>query len=1158
MNKGGIFVKTKRMTALISALAVSAAFAAPFTISFAATTELSVGQNGTYKTIREAVAAAKSMNPQSEADRVTINVEPGNYEEQVMLEGINYITLRQAPNTTGTVNLYWHYCTGYCAGDCGLDGRYDPKVNWSDPRTWSGYNAGDEQFTEYRLGQQLTKGSKISYYDTDGVAHKDVEVKTDHLGDFVDQAALFINDKSTNITVKDFNIVNSIPVMVTEGEKRVGVAPQEDRNSDHATQYVLPHRDNLAICAEDTPMEETDRVKNALSISDDVEKVKALEALTDLTAGESAYLARSDKYNERGHAIAVNGDKLTFENVRVRGNQDSVWVGKGRMYFKNCDLIGGTDYIYGDATVVFDSCKLGAEGMSNKEYGATVTAANHDANNPYGYLFYNCELYNVLPNITNSSYGRPWRQAAQITFYKTKLDDTASTGASPAGINPAAWNDMSGNEAAKARFYEYGTYNASGKAVDLSKRLVNENGFGSVLDEWQILEFNPRNYFNSDFWAAKGEWDPMNFAAELKDVDSAIAGANVTIPSGEETVVDLPAAPLGVTFKWESASSNAVVSADGTKLSVIRPASGEAAIETTVTLYAMDNDTGFGDKKEVPVTINPTTDTTNVCNIPVTIAQSTGDDNTYTVTIKKNGALIKEVKIPVSGGSAETVISNVPASADGITYDVSVVSESDEYTVTVPEDGKTTITGVTGKAAALEVISQKLIDESVSLDISTNAAGGNKTYDLIALAKAAGASGIESSDIIKVTYDVAVNAKPVKDSFIDISSGTPSGENKAVPQRFTLAKINQSWTQIDTVDNSQGFSGSSNGGGQFLNVAGKFSYPSTQRVTAVIDYKAQTVSIEASAGAHTFEHFPDAAKGTVNMGVFPGNATDDWEVKNVKVTYKKVITGDEPEATPLPSGQGTYIFPADRSHVTNGNQCDNNDVLTFLDSADARLVEVLKDKTDPACVDSAYAGHYLNYISGTNAGGSHPQITLEAPAGLYTAYLIGYNHGNNVQAIVDGKSYTAEAGVPFAAKANDSSYVLKSYKIDIEVNEKNDVITFDSTDSWLPDTYIFVVDARQAVNPSVSAEAVLVESSTKLDGANAASYIAEFADYTGKLNTLTWRIEKADKSAEKTTPAEKFSEGDPIEVTNTTVVVGLVITTEAQLDTIGTVTATIE
>ena len=29
---------------------------------------------------------------------------------------------------------------------------------------------------------------------------------------------------------------------------------------------------------------------------------------------------------------------------------------------KNCDLIGGTDYIYGDATAVFDNCKLGAEG----------------------------------------------------------------------------------------------------------------------------------------------------------------------------------------------------------------------------------------------------------------------------------------------------------------------------------------------------------------------------------------------------------------------------------------------------------------------------------------------------------------------------------------------------------------------------------------------------------------------------------------------------------------------------------------------------------------------------------------------------------------------------------------------------------------------------
>ncbi|MDO5398543.1 MAG: pectinesterase family protein [bacterium] len=1171
-------MKTKRMTALMSALAVSAAFAAPFTISFAAEKTLSVGPDGDYITIHEAVEAAKAMNPQSEADRVTINVAPGTYEEQVRFDNAKFITLQQTPGTEGKVNLNWYYCTGYCTSNTDLNGLYDPTIDWSKDETWNGYNDGDEKFTKYEIGQRLNGNgyntTTISYYDTNGVKHKDAAVSSQltHLGalgwSYDKMAPLIVTRSSSDITVKDLNIVNSVPVMVTQGQLDGHLTPEGDRVWGVAASYELPTRDGLSVCSEDTvPVKPTADIFGSNGSVDKTKLKKYIDNGGKFDAGESAWLAQSSAYNERGHALATLGDRIIFENVRARGNQDSIWASDGRAYFKNCTLIGGTDYIYGSASAVFDNCKLGYAGFTDSVYGNPLTTPNTDKSRKYGYLFWNCTVYNECSNGGESNLGGPWGADGQATFYNTKIDVDGINGNSKVNITPKGWGRFDA-ENGLGRLYEYGTKTTKNEDVDLSKRIVNKSveeggqGMGTVLDQWQILEFNPRNYFAAECdttgkW--KDDWDPMNFSAELAEVDAAIAKANVTIPAGEATTVDLPQAPAGITYKWVSASSNAAVSADETKLSVIRPAAGEAPIETTVTLYAMDNDTKYGDKKDVTVTINPTTDTVNVFDIPVTIEQSANDDNTYTVTLTKNGALIKSVELPASGG----VISGVPASAEGITYDVSVVSKSDEYTVTVPEDGKTTVTGVTGKNVDLKIISQKLVDESVSLDISAKPANGAQTYDLIALAKAAGASGIESSDIIRVTYDVAVNARPTANSYIDISSGTPSNANSAVPQRFTLAKINQSWVQIDTVDNSQGFSGSSNGGGQFLNVAGKFSYPTTQRITAVIDYKAQTVSIESSnvpnnADRYTFESFPNAAKGTLNMGVFPDNATDDWEVKNIKVTYKKVVTGDEPEDTPLPSGQGTYIFPADRNHVVNGNQCDANDTFTFVEGADARLAELLKDSSDSTLVNSEYTGHYLNYISGTNTGGSHPQITLEAPAGLYTAYLIGYNHGNNVQAIADGKSYTAEAGVPFAAKTNDSSYILKSYKIDIEVNEKNDVITFDSTDSWLPDTYIFVVDARQAAPEPVpaEAEAKLVSASTDLEGANAASYMAEFENYTGKLNTISWKIEKADKSAAKTTDAEKFA--DETVVTNTTVVVGLVITTNEQLDTIGTVTAIIE
>lgn len=220
------------------------------TVNKATLTQESSGANFEFSTIRDAVAKATELNSQSEAERVVINVDPGFYEEQVLFDNVKYITLQQTPGTNGKVNLSWYYCTGYCAGTADLNGNYDPKINWSKEETWNGYKDTDEKFTKYEVGQVLNGVSTISYYDLDGVAHKDVSVRVSHLGNFSDMAPLVVRKSASDITVKDFNIINSIPVMVTKGEKEAGVKPQADRKlipgkTDNELKDMLPERDSL-------------------------------------------------------------------------------------------------------------------------------------------------------------------------------------------------------------------------------------------------------------------------------------------------------------------------------------------------------------------------------------------------------------------------------------------------------------------------------------------------------------------------------------------------------------------------------------------------------------------------------------------------------------------------------------------------------------------------------------------------------------------------------------------------------------------------------------------------------------------------------------------------------------------------------------------------
>ena len=265
-------MKFKKMMASILAFATMFTTVMPSASIFAEAAKesvvLTVGKDdGEYATINAALDKIKSGEiamPTSEAERIYINVDPGVYEEQVIFDNCKYITLRQTPNTDGIVRLSWYYCTGYTYSNCDLDGNYDPTIDWSNPGTWYGYDdvaagtdaAGNyikndqEAFTPYRQGQVMT-ASTVSYYDKNNVAHKDIKRAKTYLGSGFNldaMAPICVKSNSTDITLEDLHIVNSIPVMVTQGEKDANITPEENPN----TKWKKPSRDNLAICDEDT------------------------------------------------------------------------------------------------------------------------------------------------------------------------------------------------------------------------------------------------------------------------------------------------------------------------------------------------------------------------------------------------------------------------------------------------------------------------------------------------------------------------------------------------------------------------------------------------------------------------------------------------------------------------------------------------------------------------------------------------------------------------------------------------------------------------------------------------------------------------------------------------------------------------------------------
>ncbi|HBX65905.1 MAG TPA: pectin esterase, partial [Balneolaceae bacterium] len=112
--------------------------------------------------------------------------------------------------------------------------------------------------------------------------------------------------------------------------------------------------------------------------------------LVDANDFHAENLTIENSAGEVGQAVAlhVEGDRVSFENCNLLGNQDTVYLaGEGnRNYFRNCYIEGTTDFIFGGATAYFEDSEIYSKSNSY------ITAASTPENQEYGFVFQNCSL----------------------------------------------------------------------------------------------------------------------------------------------------------------------------------------------------------------------------------------------------------------------------------------------------------------------------------------------------------------------------------------------------------------------------------------------------------------------------------------------------------------------------------------------------------------------------------------------------------------------------------------------------------------------------------------------------------------------------------------------------------------------------------------------
>ncbi|GAB7192915.1 hypothetical protein NUM3379_36240 [Kineococcus sp. NUM-3379] len=198
---------------------------------------------------------------------------------------------------------------------------------------------------------------------------------------------------------------------------------------------------------------------------------------------------------EQAVALKTVGDRLVFDNVRLLGDQDTLYAdspGAGvlaRSYYVNSYVEGDVDFIFGRGTAVFDRSTIKAATRGSTSNNGYITAPSTDRSLTFGFLVTDSTITSDAPAGT-FSLGRPWQPSGDVNAVgQVLVRDTEL----PAAVRSSPWTDFGTSAWRNARLSEFGN---SGP------------GAGTNADRPQLSAAEAARFTKFTYLAGADGWNP--------------------------------------------------------------------------------------------------------------------------------------------------------------------------------------------------------------------------------------------------------------------------------------------------------------------------------------------------------------------------------------------------------------------------------------------------------------------------------------------------------------------------------------------------------------------------------------------------------------------------------------------------------------------------
>ncbi|MED6171914.1 putative pectinesterase/pectinesterase inhibitor 41 [Stylosanthes scabra] len=201
---------------------------------------------------------------------------------------------------------------------------------------------------------------------------------------------------------------------------------------------------------------------------------------------------------EKHQAVAVrNGaDFSTFYGCSFEGYQDTLYVHTMRQFYRECDIYGTVDFIFGNAKVVFQSCNLYPRLPMKGQFNAITAQGRTDPNQDTGISIHNCtiraadDLAAAGRGAAATYLGRPWKEYSRTVYMQTMMDGV---------VDGAGWRAWDRDFALNTLYYA--EFNNSGVGATTANR-VTWQGY-HVINTTDAANFTVSNFLLGDDWLPK-------------------------------------------------------------------------------------------------------------------------------------------------------------------------------------------------------------------------------------------------------------------------------------------------------------------------------------------------------------------------------------------------------------------------------------------------------------------------------------------------------------------------------------------------------------------------------------------------------------------------------------------------------------------------------